>query len=84
MGSKEVLSVVNRLGKCVRYAVTQGLLTELAFTSARKSEEFPDNLLKRSDLKLMVAFDNFDLFVSTPNGRRYARNGRNWNSKYSI
>lgn len=49
-GSKEVLSVLNRLGKCVSYAVTQGLMTELAFTSAKKSEDFPDNLLKRSDL----------------------------------
>lgn len=33
-GKKEVLTVLNRLGKCVSYAVTQGLLTELAFTSA--------------------------------------------------
>ena len=60
---------MNRLGKCVSYPVTQGLLTELAFTSAKKSKDFPENLHKRSDLNLMVAFDNFDLFVSTPNGK---------------
>ncbi|KAK4024394.1 hypothetical protein OUZ56_009818 [Daphnia magna] len=37
-GSKEVLSVVNRLGKCVSYAVTQGLLTKLGGTFKSTTE----------------------------------------------
>ncbi len=68
-GSKEVLSVLNRLGKCVSYQVAQELLTERAFTSSEISRWLPDGLFKRGDLNLMVAHDNFDLFVSTLNGK---------------
>jgi hypothetical protein len=68
-GKKEVLNVLNRLGKCISYTVTQGLLTELAFTSAESSRWLPDGVSRRSDLNLMVGFDNFDLFVSTASGK---------------
>ena len=68
-GKKEVLNVFNRLGKCVSYTVTQGLLTELAFTSDETSRWLPDGVFKRNDLNLMVGFDNFDLFVSTMTGK---------------
>jgi hypothetical protein len=57
------------LGKCGSNAITQGLLAELPFTSTKKSEDFPNNLLKRSDLNLMVAFENFDLLVSSPKAK---------------
>ena len=68
-GSKEVLSVLNRLGKCVSYTVTQELLTELAFTSSELSRWLPDGLHKRKDLNLMLGYDNFDLFVNTLSGK---------------
>lgn len=68
-GKKEVLNVLNRLGKCISYTVTQGLLTELAFTSAETSRWLPDGIIRRNDLNLMVGFDNFDLFVSTTSGK---------------
>ncbi|KAG5865424.1 hypothetical protein JTB14_004463 [Gonioctena quinquepunctata] len=67
--SKKVLSLINKLGHCICYNVVEGLETEASYTSVGRSELYPSNVHLRDDLHTGVAFDNFDRFVETIDGK---------------
>lgn len=68
-GSRKLLEILNRLGHCVSYNVVEELETELTFTASESSRLLPDGLKPVPGLHTGVAFDNFDCFVETLNGR---------------
>lgn len=67
--SKKVLSLINKLGHCICYNVVEELETEASYTSVGRSELCPSNVNLRGDLHTGVAFDNFDRFVETIDGK---------------
>ncbi len=68
-GSRKLLNILNRLGHCVNYTATEGIETELCFTVLNKSNLLPENFKKVPSLQTCVAFDNYDKFVHTDDGK---------------
>ena len=68
-GSKNVLTVLNRYGHCVNYNCVEELETELTYSSMSKQSEVPDGFNLYPDLATGVAWDNYDVFVETMDGK---------------
>ena len=68
-GSRKAVTVTNRYGHAINYSLVEELETELAFTASANCRLLPDGMIADSDLQTRVAFDNFDRFVDTSNGR---------------
>lgn len=68
-GSRRVLEILNRLGHCTSYAVTEEMETAIAYTQANH-HTFPSGLIpNNSGLCTGIAFDNFDRFIDTTTGK---------------
>jgi len=68
-GSRKAVTLANRYGHAINYSLVEELETELAFTASANCRLLPDGMIADSDLQTRVAFDNFDRFVDTSNGR---------------
>lgn len=68
-GSRKVIDIMNRYGVVPSYNVIEGIETELTFTAASTSRLLPDGLHSVPFLHTGLAWDNFDLFVETINGK---------------
>lgn len=67
--SRKVIDIINRYGHCISYQGIEELETESTYTSIAKSSLCPENIKKTPDLCTGVAYDNFDRFVETRNGK---------------
>ncbi|KYN19744.1 hypothetical protein ALC57_07897 [Trachymyrmex cornetzi] len=67
--SKKILNIVNSYGHCCSYNVVEELETEATFASTDRTEICPCDIQLKSDLKTGVAYDNFDRFVETIDGK---------------
>ncbi len=68
-GSKKVVSIINHLGHCVSYNVAIELETELTYTVSKENILIPAEFNLNSQYATGLAFDNYDRFVETHNGR---------------
>ena len=68
-GSRKVIDILNRFGQCISYSAVEGLETELAFSVADSTQATPSGLYLLPNLRTGLAFDNFDCFVETINGK---------------
>lgn len=68
-GSKKVLTILNKYGHCVSYTVAEELETELTYSSYEDNSIIPAGITQKNDLCTHVAFDNYDRFVDTINGK---------------
>lgn len=69
-GSRRVVEILNRLGHSVSYTVVEQLETELAYGNAAAKRILPNGLIANiPNLRTHVAFDNYDRYVETINGK---------------
>lgn len=66
-GSAKVLTMLNRLGFCPSYSVTEEIETELAFTCSIDKRILPYDF--NTSVITNVAFDNYDRYVETSDGK---------------
>lgn len=67
--SKKVVNILSKYGHCCSYTTLEELETELTFSTVNSDYVCPQDILRRPDLNTSVAFDNFDSFVETLNGK---------------
>lgn len=67
--SRKIIDIVHRYGHCISYPAVEELETEATYTSIQASSICPETIVKSPHLFTGVAFDNFDKFVETNNGK---------------
>lgn len=67
--SKKVVNILSRCGHCCSYTTLEELETELTFSTVNSAYVCPEDILRHPDLNTGVAFDKFDRFVETLNGK---------------
>ncbi|XP_028982536.1 uncharacterized protein LOC114841645, partial [Diachasma alloeum] len=67
--SRKIISIVNKYGHCCSYNVLEGLETELTYAATETAQVCPPGVSLVPHLSTGVAYDNFDRFVETPNGK---------------
>lgn len=67
--SRRIINILNRLGHCCNYTTLEELETEATYSSVHRSEICPPDIIRKSSLCTGVAFDNFDRYVDTLNGK---------------
>lgn len=67
--SKKVVNILSKYGHCCSYTTLEDLETELIFSTVNSDHVCPEDIQRRPDLNTGVAFDNFDRFVETLNGK---------------
>lgn len=67
--SRKVVDIVNKFGHCCSYNVIEGLETESTFSASRSATLCPEGVQKGMKYFTSVAFDNFDRYVETTNGK---------------
>lgn len=68
-GNKNLITMMNRMGHSINYHTAEELETELTFTATKDQKVLPDDLHSKSYLRTGVAFDNYDRFVETVDGK---------------
>lgn len=68
-GSRKMLNILNRMGFCISYTVTEEIETELAYGCSQQSSILPYGLTPSPIQCTHVAFDNFDRYVETSSGK---------------
>ncbi|CAF4875168.1 unnamed protein product [Pieris macdunnoughi] len=67
--SKKIINILNRFGHCCNYTTLEELETEATISSVRQSQVCPPDIILNPSLCTGVAFDNFDRYVDTLNGK---------------
>lgn len=67
--SRKVVDVINKFGHCCSYNVTEELETEVTYSLCNKSNVCPEDTILSPKHCIGVAFDNYDRFVETCNGK---------------
>ncbi|XP_077263749.1 uncharacterized protein LOC143898274 isoform X3 [Temnothorax americanus] len=67
--SKKIINILSKYGHCCSYITLEELETEMTFSTTNSTYVCPEDILRRPDLNTGVAFDNFDRFVETLNGK---------------
>lgn len=67
--SKKLIDLVHAYGHICGYDFLLQLETEATYTLVDNDDICPSNIIRESGLGTAVAYDNFDRFVETPNGR---------------
>lgn len=67
--SRKIIDIINRYGHCISYQGIEELETETTYTSFEQSSLYPEMIKRNPDLFTGVAYDNFDRFVETINGK---------------
>lgn len=69
-GCRRMVEILNRMGHCVSYTVTEEMETELAYACAGNDRILPYGLIDSNPrLHTHVAFDNYDKYVETSTGK---------------
>lgn len=63
--SRKNIGIVNRYGHCISYLSIEELETETTYASIEKSSLCAEKIIKKN----WLAYDNFDRFVETTNGK---------------
>ncbi|GFT76594.1 hypothetical protein TNCV_3678301 [Trichonephila clavipes] len=66
--SRKIIDIINRYGHCISYQGIEELETEITYSS-EQSSLCSETILKNPALFIDVAYDNFDRFVETTNGK---------------
>lgn len=67
--SRNVVDIINRYGHCCSYTVTEELETEATYFASSRSQVCPDDIVRKPNLCTGLAFNNFDRFVDTIDGK---------------
>lgn len=69
-GSRKMVNILYRMGFSISYTLTEEIETELAYGCSVEEHILPYGMESNCpDLRTHVAFDNFDKFVETVNGK---------------
>lgn len=69
-GCRRMIEILNRMGHCVSYTVTEEMETELAYACSSDMRILPYGLIDSNPrLHTHVAFDNYDKYVETSTGK---------------
>lgn len=69
-GSRKIIDILNRMGFCISYTAIEEIETELAYGISVQNHILPYGMEPNCEgLRTHVAFDNFDKFVETVNGK---------------
>lgn len=68
-GSRSILTVLNRYGHCISYTRAKEIETEMTYAAYNENALVPSGIVSSPNLCTNVAFDNFDCFVDTTNGK---------------
>lgn len=66
-GSRQMINILNRLGFCISYSLTEEIETELAYACSMNKRILPFDF--NNNVITNVAFDNYDRYVETSNGK---------------
>ncbi|GFV42590.1 uncharacterized protein TNCV_1315951 [Trichonephila clavipes] len=67
--SRKVIDIINHYGHCISYNAIEELETEATYSSVSRTGICPEAVNKNENLSTGMAFDNFDRFVDTKNGK---------------
>lgn len=67
--SKKIINILNRFGHCCNYTTLEELETEATIASVHRTQVCPPDIVLNPSLCTGVAFDNFDRYVDTLNGK---------------
>lgn len=67
--SRKVIDILNKYGHCYSYNVIEELETEMTYGATEWSPVCPTGIALVPHLGTGIAFDNFDRFVETTNGK---------------
>lgn len=67
--SKKIINILNRLGHCCNYTTLEELETEATISSVQRSQVCPPDIILNPSLCTGVAFDNFDRYIDTIDGK---------------
>lgn len=68
--SRKIVDILNRIGVSISYNLVEEIETEMAFKISQKVNYLPDGLIAENpNLCTMAAFDNYDRYVETLDGR---------------
>lgn len=67
--SKKIVNLLSRYGHCCSYTILEELETALTFSTVNSDFVCPEDIKRRPDLNTGVAFDNYDRFIETLNGK---------------
>ena len=68
-GSRKVAEILNRMCDCVSYSSVEKLENELTFKFNKNSKETSFRMETTPEFNTGIAWDNFDRFVETKNGK---------------
>lgn len=69
-GCRRMIEILNQMGHCVSYTVTEEMETELAYACSSNNRILPYGLIDNNpQLHTHVAFDNYDKYVETSTGK---------------
>ncbi|GFU94346.1 uncharacterized protein TNCV_4368201 [Trichonephila clavipes] len=66
---RHVIDIINHYGHCISYNAIEELETEATYSSVSRTGLCPEAVNKNENLSTGMAFDNFDRFVDTKNGK---------------
>ena len=69
IGSKKVVTMLNRLGHCINYNGIEELETELTYNCSNANQITPSGMSKEKSCSTGLAFDNYDRFTETLSGK---------------
>ena len=69
IGSKKVVTMLNRLGHCINYNRIKELETELTYNCSNANQITPSGMSKEKSCSTGLAFDNYDRFTETLSGK---------------
>lgn len=67
--SRKIVDIINKYGHCCSYHIVEELETTATTTSLNRSKICPEEICKRNDMHTGVAFDSFDRYIDTANGK---------------
>ncbi|CAH2096461.1 unnamed protein product [Euphydryas editha] len=67
--SRKVIDIINRFGHCCSYNVAEELETEITYSLCKKRNVCPEDTILSPKYCTGVAFDNYDRYVETCNGK---------------
>ncbi|GFV55520.1 uncharacterized protein TNCV_2020461 [Trichonephila clavipes] len=67
--SRKVIDIINHYGHCISYNAIEELETEATYSSVSRTGICSEAVNKNENLLTGMAFDNFDRFVDTKNGK---------------
>ncbi|GFX58424.1 hypothetical protein TNCV_320061 [Trichonephila clavipes] len=67
--SRKVIDIINHYGHCISYNAIEELETEATYSSVSRTGICPEAVNKNENLSTGMAFDNFNRFVDTKNGK---------------